>query len=94
MYTYTCFLHAHVCSKYAYAYNWASHVGPMYAYAYSCPETIIRTFLLLFLYFIFFNMPLSALVFYVYESLPPCFVVVCSLHVRLEFLFYSLFGMP
>ena len=44
--------------------------------------------------FCFFNMPLSALVFYVYESLPLCFVVVCSSHVRLEFLFYSLFDMP
>ena len=94
MYVYACFLHIHAYSKYAYACNWTAHASPMYVHAYSCPTTLIWSFFTSISSFHLFNMPLSALVFYVYESLLPCFVVNFPLYVRLGFLFNSLFNMP
>ena len=87
MYVYACLLHAHEYSKYAYAYNWAAYAGPIYVHAYSCPETLIRTFWLLFLCFICLICLYSILVFYMCMSLSPCLFIVCSLDDRLGFSF-------
>ena len=67
---YACLLHAHAYLKYAYAYNWAVHVGRIYARAYSCPETLIRIILPLFIYFTYI-ICFCLVLFYAYESLPP-----------------------
>ena len=77
--------------KYAYTYNWAMHVGPMYAHAYSsCPETLIWTFLLLFIYFTYI-ICICLVLFYAYESLPLCLFVLfvlCTLVYGFNLLFF------
>ena len=75
MYAYACLLHAHAYSKYGYAYNWAMFVGPIYAHAYSCPETLIQTILILFLYFSYI-ICLYFVLFYAFESASLLFALV------------------
>ena len=86
MYAYACFLQGHAYAKYAYAYNWVAYASFMYVHTYSCPETLIRNFSPLFLYFFipyvstFSRFMLLSLYLHVLFD-------VCSSHARLGFLF-------
>jgi len=53
------------------------YVGPMYVHAYSCLETLIQTFWLLFLCFIYLICLYSVIVFYIHVSAS----MFCSLFV-------------
>jgi len=81
MYVCACLLHVYAYSKYVYAYNWVAHVDPMYAHAYSCPETLIRAFLLLFPYFIYATcLCLSCFSYLLAFSSLFCFVLLVLSH--------------